>query len=182
MNANARSDVTAVSKDIVALRKQGMTATQGSAHGSLLAMRDSTEVNAELDQKPTGEFSDETKTRHLFVLIPKGDDMSVVNTLLYDLAAYNFSKFMIKEFDLEVNRRGGKDVVMVTGFDTYDEVRWYESVLMAEPLFQGRITLDKMERYLISDENMKLINTLGWDSYKQYLEESSKRVKTKKKK
>ena len=128
-----------------------------------------------VDETPKGNFVNDNSLKHLFLLLPKEEDSNVLNKLLYDLAAYNFTKFMVKEFDLEVGKKDGRNYVAVTGFENLEEALWYERMLLAEPLFQGRVTLNVCDRVVISDENLKQIGNLPWSEYKEFQEKEAKK-------
>lgn len=169
------SDVTPMSKDIIALMKQGREAQQGSGLGDLIAKRAEVDALEVVDETPKGNFVNDNSLKHLFLLLPKEEDSNVLNKLLYDLAAYNFTKFMVKEFDLEVGKKDGRNYVAVTGFENLEEALWYERMLLAEPLFQGRVTLNVCDRVVISDENLKQIGNLPWSEYKEFQEKEAKK-------
>ena len=82
---------------------------------------------------------------------------------------------MVKEFDLEVGKKDGRNYVAVTGFENLEEALWYERMLLAEPLFQGRVTLNVCDRVVISDENLKQIGNLPWSEYKEFQEKEAKK-------
>ena len=101
------------------------------------------------------------------LLIPRNEDVNL-NALLYDLAAFNFTKFMIKDYDLAKRSVGGLTYISITT-ESYEETEWYERTMLAEPTLQGRITLDKVERVIISEENLKLIEQgKTWEEYKSW--------------
>ena len=137
-------------------------------------MRQEVEEAGEISNTPKGMFTIDKTAKHQFLLLPKEDDIEMLNKLLYDLAAYNFTKFMVKEFDLEVGKRDGRDFVAVTGFENLEEALWYERLLLAEPLFQGRVTMNVCDRVVISEDNLKQIGTLPWSDYLEFQEKESK--------
>ena len=56
-----------------------------------------------------------------------------VNRLLYEVALYNFSQFMIKDFDLEtvVQYSATESAVLITGFDAAADVDWYKELMQS---------------------------------------------------
>jgi hypothetical protein len=92
-----------------------------------------------------------------------------LNSLLYDLAAFNFTKFMVKDYDLNKRTLGGVTYISV-GTESFEETEWYERTMLAEPTLQGRITLDQVDRIIISEENLKLIEQgKTWEEYKEFI-------------
>ena len=165
-----QSDVTPMSKDILALMNQGREAQQGSTHGSILGKREDLAQEEMVDEElKNATFSTEKKTAHYLLLIPRNEDVNI-NALLYDLAAFNFTKFMIKDYDLAKRSVGGLTYISITT-ESYEETEWYERTMLAEPTLQGRITLDKVDRVIISEENLKLIEQgKTWEEYKMWSE------------
>ena len=163
-----QSDVTPMSKDILALMSQGREAQQGSTHGSILEKREELAQEEMVDEElKNATFSTEKKTAHYLLLIPRNENVNL-NSLLYDLAAFNFTKFMVKDYDLNKRTSAGLTYICV-GTESYEETEWYERTMLAEPTLQGRITLDQVDRIIISEENLKLIEQgKTWEEYKKW--------------
>ncbi len=164
-----QSDVTPMCKDILALMSQGREAQQGSTHGSILEKREELAQEEMMDEElKNATFSDDKKTAHYLLLIPRNESVNL-NSLLYDLAAFNFTKFMVKDYDLNKRTSGGLTYICV-GTESYEETEWYERTMLAEPTLQGRITLDQVDRIIISEENLKLIEQgKTWEEYKKFI-------------
>lgn len=164
----SQSDVTPMCKDILALMSQGREAQQGSTHGSILEKREELAQEEMVDEElKNATFSSEKKMPHFLLLIPRNETVNL-NSLLYDLAAFNFTKFMVKDYDLAKRSVGGVTYIAV-GTESFEETEWYERTMLAEPTLQGRITLDQVERIIISDENLKLIEQgKTWEEYKEW--------------
>jgi tetratricopeptide (TPR) repeat protein len=163
-----QSDVTPMCKDILALMSQGREAQQGTTHGSILEKREELAQEEMMDEElKNATFSTEKKTLHYLLLIPRNEDVNL-NALLYDLAAFNFTKFMIKDYDLAKRSVGGLTYISIST-ESYEETEWYERTMLAEPTLQGRITLDQVERIIISEDNLKLIEQgKTWEEYKEW--------------
>ncbi len=166
-----QSDVTPMCKDILALMSQGREAQQGTTHGSILEKREELAQEEMVDEElKNATFSADKKTTHYLLLIPRNESVNI-NALLYDLAAFNFTKFMIKDYDLAKRSVGGLTYISITT-ESYEETEWYERTMLAEPTLQGKITLDQVERVIISEENLKLIEQgKTWEEYKLWNKE-----------
>lgn len=164
-----QSDVTPMCKDILALMSQGREAQQGTTHGSILEKREELAQEEMVDEElKNATFSSEKKTPHYLLLIPRNENVNL-NSLLYDLAAFNFTKFMVKDYDLAKRSVGGVTYIAV-GTESFEETEWYERTMLAEPILQGRITLDQVDRVIISEENLKLIEQgKTWEEYKEFI-------------
>lgn len=150
-----QADVTPMCKDILALMGQGVEAQESKTTESIADRRTSETEKADSVAAP--DFTLELRAAYHLVLIPRAEASVDFNSLLYDVAAFNFTKFMIKDFDISQTSIGKNRVIDISQLESADEARWYESMLLAEPSLQGRITLDKIERIVISDDNLKLI-------------------------
>jgi outer membrane protein assembly factor BamD (BamD/ComL family) len=165
------SNVTPMSKDILALLTQGREAQQGNITSTIAQTRTVGMANI-IDpmQQDSLVFSDEMRTRFKVIIIPKETNDTTLNSLLYDIAAFNFTKFLVKDFDIARENIDGKKAIVISGMENYDEALWYESMLLSEPMLQGRVTLDVCERIVISETNLGVINQgLTWGKYKEFI-------------
>ena len=107
----------------------------------------------------------------LFILVYQPDSLDIVvdgpsgeNQLLYEMARFNFSNFLVRNFDLEVEREPGVSRMLIRGFLSFDEAlqyarQLYDSEAMAAMLRHCR-------SLVISEHNLTLIGTRY--SYKDY--------------
>ena len=149
------SDVTTIAKDMLALLSQGQESQIGGSHGNLIALREqeSTKIdesNEELNFKVNAEDI------HYFVIhAPKG---SVdLNRLQFNIAAYNFTKFLIKDFDIEIRRYDEEDFIIVRNLEGLEEALWYQSGIMADNFLSSEIRNNNLTYFVISKENFGLI-------------------------
>ena len=88
------------------------------------------------------------------------------NQLLYEMARYNFTSFMVRNFDLSVERQPGLTRMMISGFLNYDEALQYVRQLYNTPEMAAR--LKGCRSIIISQHNLAFIGTRY--SYKDYEE------------
>lgn len=90
--------------------------------------------------------------------------------LLYEMARYNFTSFMVRNFEIEILDEGGLSLMCIKGFLNYDEAHAY-----AQQLYNDRnmaIVLEGIRTLLISDENLALLGTLfSFDEYKDFFDD-----------
>jgi hypothetical protein len=152
------SDVSAMAKDILALMKQGQEAQRGTSSGSLLARRNES-TKAEIAEVSNQQFSPERQTKHRVLLVSPLKQESI-NRLLYNVASFNFSRFMIKDFDLIVNRLdSAQNTLSVTNFESYDEAVWYLNSVSTDAALTKLLTDYKVQKVIISEENYAIIKT-----------------------
>ena len=89
--------------------------------------------------------------------------------LLYEMARYNFTSYMVRNFEIEVMEDQGLSMMCIRGFLSYDEAHAYAQRLYADrrmaKLLQGIRSL------LISDENLSHLGTaFSFDEYKEFFD------------
>ena len=168
-----QSDVTSIAKDILALMSQGKEAQKGTTHGSLLTRREEL-VHEDMEkEKQEKSFSLETKVPYMLVYkLSFGETES--NLLIYDIAAFNFTKFMIKDYDLKLLRVSDDQyLLLVANFENQKEAVWYNDILKKEAFVAGRLNFSLEGFYLISVDNYNLIgNPFSWIDYELFIKEN----------
>lgn len=110
---------------------QGMTNSRGIIWD--LRLSDNQDEPLAADGQPANFERDPSKPQYLVVAFPRDSVSS--NQLLYDIARFNFSSFVVKDFDLEPMSFGNIGLIVVKGFDNLRQLERYRSV-MAESDFQ----------------------------------------------
>lgn len=86
-----------------------------------------------------------------------GRIVSGENQLLYEMARFNFSNFLVRNFDLNIERQQGYSQLAISGFLNYDEALQYARQLYdAEGM---KAMLQQCRSLVISDVNLALIGT-----------------------
>lgn len=102
-------------------------------------------------------FSKERFTDFKFLLVYNPDSVNE-NQLLFEMARFNFSNFLVRDFDLEIADLEGLHQMQVSGFRSYDEAYQY-----ARQLVDTKSVVSKLNKntktLIISDNNLKLIGT-----------------------
>lgn len=84
--------------------------------------------------------------------------------LLFEVARYNFSTFMVKNFDLAFVHERGIGMLQIKSFVNYDEAQHYFRKLYATPQLDNQ--LSGLRAVIISETNYeKLINQYSFDDY-----------------
>lgn len=165
VSAHPESDVSAMSKDILALMNQGLEAKPGKTSGTLLVRRDEETIAGSQEFTPQ-KFSADKKTKHRLMLISSGN-ANDLNKLLYNIASYNFSSFLIKDFDLAINKLDStQNALSVTNFESYDEAQWYVNSINTNEELNALMKGLVSQKIIISEDNFALLRTgLGLDEY-----------------
>lgn len=164
------SDVSEMAGMIVKGLEAGrQIGTGGFDLGSLWSRRSNN--LAETDStSTTQQLSDERMTPFVFVIAYPTDSIDD-NRLLYDVAHFNFTSFMVRGFDISLERTPGITQFRVSGFGSYDEVhayaqRIYKDTTLAPTLRNARVLL-------ISQHNLDLLGThYSFDDYKIFYDKT----------
>jgi hypothetical protein len=153
------SELASMAKDMLALMGQGAESQKGDL--SSLQTRRTTETpeNQEQDSLEV-QFSTERNIPAQVLLAMSADD-TILNQLLYEVALFNFSQFMIKDFDLKQLPAFGAEqkAVQVSGFEKLDEAEWYMGLLLKNATISQFLVENKVQVLAITEENAQLLNT-----------------------
>jgi hypothetical protein len=154
--------------ELAGLIAQGMQEGRLLASGSLgdIWSRRLTSMNdaAVVDSlRPT--FSDEQFVPFTFVLAYEEGTLND-NQLLFEMARYNFTKFMVRNFEIVTSKHGGVSMLYVKGLRSFAEAYQYMHHLYADAVMATK--LSGIRALLISDENLDLL--LKHYSIEEYIE------------
>lgn len=158
------SNISAMSKDILALVKQGNIAQQGGTIGSLLARRAKEDLTPEEQQAQS--FSEVKFSPHRLMLITDARN-EAINKLQYNLAIFNFSRFKIKNFSFAFNVVDStRKALSVLNLDSYNEAVWYKNTLASDSSLNRQMKAMNVQPVVISEENFaKLKGLFTLDDY-----------------
>ena len=163
------SELASMAKDMLALMGQGAESQVGDL-SSLQAKR-----NAEPTQVTTDSVEvtfDPTRNTPTMLLLVINQDEQLLNQLLYDIALFNFSQFMIKDFDLKQEFLFAKDqsAVIVSGFEKMDEAEWYHNLLTKNPDISQKLVANNAQVISITQTNFEILNQhFTWVDYLEWL-------------
>lgn len=127
-------------------------------------------VSADADSTSADTLSRERNTGFVFMLAYRQDSIDA-NQLLYEMAKYNFSNFLVRNFDISVDADGLIGRMIVSGFLNYDEALQYARRLYSDKDMAGSLT--GCRRIIISEENMKMLGTrFSYADYERFFDES----------
>ena len=122
-------------------------------------------MNANGDSTKVDTLVFERDTKYVFLLAYKPDSVNQ-NQLLYEMAKYNFSNFMVRSFDIVTDQdANGLCRMLISGFLSYDEARQYARQLHQN---EGALAdlLSACRSLIISENNLRLLGTAY--SYRDY--------------
>lgn len=126
------TELGAMAKDMLAMMGQGMESQKGGATGDLAELRGQT--TNDTDQTDTSDstlvWSEDRKQPSIVLLILPTPNEQSLNELLYEVALFNFSQFLIRDFDLQKMPVFGEGCALrVSGFADLDEAEWWMDLI-----------------------------------------------------
>ena len=123
-------------------------------------------VLTEKDSTQAREFSNERNTNFLFLLVYQPDSVNE-NKLLFELARYNFTSYLVRDFDISIEDADGLRRMQIAGFRSYDEALLYARQLLKQEAVAQLLV--KARPVIISEENLPLLGTnFSYDDYDKF--------------
>ena len=110
-------------------------------------------------------FTVDPLTNFVFVVAYEHDSINE-NQLLYEMAYYNFTKFTVRNFDLNFEQGDGVDMMQVRTFLNFEEAYIYMHRLMSDKDMMAK--LEGLKMFVISESNLKLLQ--NGKSFMDYFE------------
>lgn len=115
------------------------------------------------DTTPTRKLSNERNTDFVLMLVYQPDSVDQ-NKLLYEVARYNFTSYLARDFNIEIAEGDGLNRMQLSGFRNYDEALQYAHQLLRQPAVVQR--MGKARPIIISTDNLPLLGTqYSYDEY-----------------
>lgn len=116
------------------------------------------------------ELSAERNENFMFILAYEPDSINE-NQLLFEMARYNFTNFLVRNFDIVLEEDNGLHRMRISGFLNYDEALQYARQLFADKAMAA--FLKPCHHLIISENNLALIGTrFSYDEYMQFYEDT----------
>lgn len=120
------SEMGAMAKDMLAMMGQGMESQQGTSTSSLADKRGQVIEQIPDSTDNTLQWSEERDQPSIVLLRLPNTDEQALNDLLYEVALFNFSQFLIRDFDMQAMPIVGEgSALRVSGFQNMDEAEWW---------------------------------------------------------
>jgi tetratricopeptide (TPR) repeat protein len=112
------------------------------------------------------KFSVERNVDFVFLFVYKPDSVNE-NQLLFELAKFNFTSYLVRNFDVTIAEADGLHRMQVAGFRNYDEALQYARALYQQKNIIRR--LGKSRSFIISPQNLELVGTqFSYDDYDKF--------------
>ena len=155
------SELGAMAKDMLAMMGQGMESQKGGSTGNLAALRGET-VPAEAEEEQSGEeesqWTEERNVASVVLLVLKEADETLLNQIQYEVALFNFSQFLIRDFDLQKMPVFGTGCALrVIGFTTLDEAEWWAGLVGQNAELTSFLQLNGVDIIPVAEQNVNKV-------------------------
>lgn len=113
-----------------------------------------TVVLRDSDSTAVRQLSDDRNAAFVYTIVYRPDSVDE-NKLLFELARYNFTSYMVRNFEIGVEDADGLHRMTVSGFHNYDEALQYARQLHAQTSVARLIGNNRT--YVISEPNLPLL-------------------------
>lgn len=136
--------------------------------GDVWARRD---ITLAADSTRQDTLDARTDQNFLFILAYQPDSTDInENQLLYNMARYNFTNFLVRNFDIQLDEDHGLRRMLISGFLSYDEALQYARQLYDNETMKEQIK--DCRSIIISESNLPLLGTaFSYDDYLKFYEE-----------
>ena len=151
------TELGTMAKDMLAMMGQGMESQTGSASSNLADLRGQvSDTQQQDDQTVEQQWSEDRKQPSVVLLILPTADEQALNELLYEVALFNFSQFLIRDFDLQKLPIWGEGCALrISGFADLDEADWYVDLIRRNEEMQ--VVLQPVQIRAVAEVNIPLL-------------------------
>ena len=122
------------------------------------------------DEGKTLAFSEDTDAEYLLLLMFKPNTIDR-NELLYEVADYNFSNYVIQTFDLSFENDPPYDILQIKGFEKFANIRSYLNKAFTEDGLVNRLDTNILVVPISVDNFTKVLPRLGYEQYTAFFTE-----------
>lgn len=164
------SEVAPYARDMIALVGQGREIISATPVSSINMEREAVIVSeaefAEAIERAGFEYNPEDS--HLFIISINGTEQQK-NAVLFAMAEYNFTRFMIKDFDFKVKTlEDDLFAISVFPLSSLNEAVWYQNSVLADPGVAEALKGVKYHAFVISSDNF--IKVFDRESMLRYID------------
>lgn len=125
------TELGTMAKDMLAMMGQGMESQKGGSTSDLSELRNQSEQSDNTNTSDSQqEWSEDRKQPSVVVMILPTADEQALNDLQYEVALFNFSQFLIRDFELQkMPIWGEKAALRISGFNDLDEAEWWVGLI-----------------------------------------------------
>lgn len=171
------SEPASMCRDMLAMLGQGMESQKGGAISTLSSKREDLQTE-EQEADTTVQFSVARDERAYVLLVYPAshtltdeEKQAELNNMLYEVALFNFTRFLIRDFDLTaLPAYSAGATLRISGLESMDEADWYISMLTDSDEMKALLQNRQIRIVSITESNSKLIgNGKTMDEYNEFM-------------
>ena len=113
-------------------------------------------------------FTDERNTNFAFLFVYQPDSINE-NQLLFEVAKFNFTHYLVRNFDLSIEEQDGLHQMKLTGFRNYDEAWQYARTITQQESVAKASRNSRL--VIISESNLELLGrAFTYQDYEKYFQ------------
>ena len=126
-------------------------------------------VLSDSDSIAARQLSPDPNANFIFMIAYEPDSVDE-NKLLFELARYNFTSYMVRNFDIEIEDVEGLSRMQISGFRNFDEALQYARQLYQQQNIVER--LGKSRTIIVSEQNLPLLGQqFSYEDYQEFYDE-----------
>ena len=102
------------------------------------------------------EFNVEHNTNYAYMLVYPSDSIKE-NQLLFEMAKYNFTTYLVRDFNIQIDKSSSLHRMLITGFRNYEEANAYAHSITQQAAIKELAS--KARSFVISEANLELIGS-----------------------
>lgn len=151
------SELSAKAKDMLAMMNQGLEAKRGGALSSLENKREQSAVSTD-NEPTTKQWSDNTEVASYVIITLPTEEEQVLHKMLYEVALFNFSQFLIRDFDIQtLPAYAGGCALRISVFENLKEADWYIDLAKKNESFNKALISQGAKLISVTEENYSLL-------------------------
>ena len=118
------------------------------------------------DSVKSKDFNSDRNTNFAFLFVYQPDSLNE-NQLLFEMAKFNFTNYIVRNFDMKIEDQEGLHRMVVTGFRNFDEAWLYAHSVYQQTAITRLIA--KARAIIISESNLELLGShFTYNEYEKY--------------
>lgn len=151
--------------------EEGRQPANGTYDIDALLLGRSDRTGSETDQVLNQDTLSPAKQADFTFILEYNPDSVDVGKLVYEVSRFNFTSFMVRNFDIQLYDERTHHQLRINGFYSFDEAHTYEQRLLQDSAL--KVVAHGAEPILISDNNLQLIGIkYTWGQYKAFYEKT----------
>ncbi len=171
------SELAAMSRDMLAMIGQGMESQKGGAVSTLTSKREDQQAEEQTTDESMQFSAERDERTYVLLVYPTSttltdDEMQAeLNNLLYEVALFNFTRFLIRDFDLTaLPAYSAGATLRISGLDNMDEATWYIGLIMESEELKALLLNRQISIVPITETNSNLIgNGKTMEDYNEFM-------------